>query len=831
MSLAEPPSIEEFYKGIRNTKTNSAPGPSGLSYNMLKSMHRPMVEQIYEWLVMLWHGRTKIASWGWRWLHLISKTVQDNLGVNDCRPIMLCDSLRKVWGCFIVKKITVAMTQFHVLEDIQHGFIAGKGTDSASILHINHMEDTQEYTGISHQSTFDLKRAFDSVGIPCQYWGLRRVGVPAETAHDMATADVGGTTVVRSPFAEFLWHHLPYQCVKTDGQYPPSWFKSTEDSALVDSFSPERGACQGGQDSPLKWVIVFDMVATGLRLLDTQEASPTYVATEDNYVYEHTDTFYADDHKASVARAEMLQKKAELVSAFCIVLGLELSEKKIRRVVQSFVHPRYSTEVLSTTVYSAGWVPQIIKVQNTGCTEFLGGIYDVDNTSSSTLEWLKVKAGIAAQCVRSKKSFSAAAKIGVLNISVLNSMVYKAINSVLSHDDLESIDSIIDDVMISTTKNMYSFPRKLLHISREFGGHGLLSFSIEAEARKLQRLFSCLRSCQRQNLAAKGLLSRAARQHGFFTSTGQCVTIIPGKEPRTSQKLYCDGPVALLGKHDMYLCRHGYAPDIKDPSYSLLHLIPFDRSSLRRYCLDNGFYTLGDISQVRQGVSCWYCPEVLRELQCLLPSMPSFDSPTLLVGQYWQPFTHNDNQQFYAHDVLRIDGRLGDNAIVTRFTKIRGTRYYRPVLGQLRLSVTTIFPRPLAARCQMALQGDGRYGRVHVRYQRKPQWRDYTERMTPKWVHWLLRQLDCQDSTYIARPYTDGSYTQSPSIQQYFRPDDRLATATAAILIKYDTSDEKSKPVLAIYMDKGEDLGIDAASAMNSIVYAASIPRSSPLSM
>ena len=173
---------------------------------------------------------------------------------------MLCESLRKVWGSFIVKKITAAITQFNVLEDIQHGFIAGKGTDSASILHINHIEDTQEYTGISHQSTFDLKRAFDSVGIPCQYWGLRRVGVPAEMAHDMATADVGGTTVVRSPFAEFLWHQLPYHCVKTDGHYPPCWFKSTEDSALVDSFSPERGAGQGGQDSPLKWVIVFDMV-------------------------------------------------------------------------------------------------------------------------------------------------------------------------------------------------------------------------------------------------------------------------------------------------------------------------------------------------------------------------------------------------------------------------------------------------------------------------------------------------------------------------------------------------------------------------------------------
>ena len=120
----------------------------------------------------------------------------------------------------------------------------------------------------------------------------------------------------------------------------------------------------------------------------------------------------------------------------------------------------------------------------------------------------------------------------------------------------------------------------------------------------------------------------------------------------------------------MYLCRHGYAPDINDPSYSLLHLVPSDRSSLRRYCLDNGFYTLGDICHVRHGVSCWFCPDELRQLECLLPRMPSFTSSTLLVGQYWQPLTHNANQQFYANDVLRIDGRLGDSAIVTRFSKI-----------------------------------------------------------------------------------------------------------------------------------------------------------------
>ena len=79
-------------------------------------------------------------------------------------------------------------------------------------------------------------------------------------------------------------------------------------------------------------------------------------------MYEHSDILYADDHKAASSSAVMLRKKADLVSAFCIVLGLRLSGKKIRRVVQSFAHPRLAEEVREIIVYLVGWVPQTVPV-------------------------------------------------------------------------------------------------------------------------------------------------------------------------------------------------------------------------------------------------------------------------------------------------------------------------------------------------------------------------------------------------------------------------------------------------------------------------------------
>ena len=147
------------------------------------------------------------------------------------------------------------------------------------------MEDVEEQSSTSHQSSFDKKKAFDSTCVPLVEWSLRRLGVPDAHARDMATADVDGTTIVRTPYAESLWHQLPYSCVDTEGDYPPGILPSDHESKLVQSFSPERGSGQGDPPSPLKWNAIFDIVATGLRLLDSNDGVSTWVRSEDNLVY------------------------------------------------------------------------------------------------------------------------------------------------------------------------------------------------------------------------------------------------------------------------------------------------------------------------------------------------------------------------------------------------------------------------------------------------------------------------------------------------------------------------------------------------------------------
>jgi hypothetical protein len=56
--LEHPPTLEEFKKGIRQTKANSAPGPSGLTNNMTKCWPESMVTYVHSCLSKFWTSTT-----------------------------------------------------------------------------------------------------------------------------------------------------------------------------------------------------------------------------------------------------------------------------------------------------------------------------------------------------------------------------------------------------------------------------------------------------------------------------------------------------------------------------------------------------------------------------------------------------------------------------------------------------------------------------------------------------------------------------------------------------------------------------------------------------
>ena len=57
---------------------------------------------------------------------------------------MLCKALRKVWSSIVLGKIQQELYLHKVLDSVQNGYLFGKSTGTASMIHLNAIEDAEE---------------------------------------------------------------------------------------------------------------------------------------------------------------------------------------------------------------------------------------------------------------------------------------------------------------------------------------------------------------------------------------------------------------------------------------------------------------------------------------------------------------------------------------------------------------------------------------------------------------------------------------------------------------------------------------------------------------
>ena len=90
-----------------------------------------------------------------------------------------------------------------MLDPSQHGFRANHGTDSASLLLIDALEHAQETHTACLVSSWDIRRAFDSISKPALQMAWTRLGVPPEWASFLIQLDIEGLTSIRLPVSQF----------------------------------------------------------------------------------------------------------------------------------------------------------------------------------------------------------------------------------------------------------------------------------------------------------------------------------------------------------------------------------------------------------------------------------------------------------------------------------------------------------------------------------------------------------------------------------------------------------------------------------------------------
>ena len=100
------------------------------------------------------------------------------------------------------------------------------------------------------------------------------------------------------------------------------------------------------------------------------------------------------------------------------------------------------------------------------------------------------------------------------------------------------------------------------------------------------------------------------------------------------------------------------------------------------------------------------------------------------------------------------------------------------------------------------------------------------DKTTPPWIAWIADALQLLGPNYIARPYTDGSYKKLASISGFFRPLTAQVHATAAIILKDDTADWRTKPILAVHIANGAELEPESVYTMEYLALAGALQLS-----
>ena len=127
--------------------------------------------------------------------------------------------------------------------------------------------------------------------------------------------------------------------------------------------------------SPACWAAVFDILLTALEI-DEEVAGTTWVGADANTGYEGRDTAYADDLLSTTRDKGRLQRKADVVSAFCSIIGLQISTTKLRGFSLGTHGLKKDGAKRSTIVHTFQWKPEQIRMQTDEPLLYLGGQRD-----------------------------------------------------------------------------------------------------------------------------------------------------------------------------------------------------------------------------------------------------------------------------------------------------------------------------------------------------------------------------------------------------------------------------------------------------------------------
>ena len=489
---AKPIRFDEFNDAIDRAKSDKAPGPSGFTINMLKSLSTDSKRFIHRSMTVMWEKKF-IPQWMKdRMMALIPKKSGEPT-LDNLRPIGLLEVLRKIWAGIVIRRIQRVWEKHGCLHPSQHGYRWGNGTDHATARAIDKVEQAKESGDPLLATLWDIKAAFDSVPRPFMNLAWRRLGVPDDVAEWITSLDEGGLTLPATP------HVLLNQQLRDAADM------NAEDGSFLRwkhlGFLSERGIIQGGTESALSWIALYDILLCIVNGPDAADLRGALLA-------------YADD-LMSVSNSKSIQQKiADRLSAFCCFAGMEIATNKVEYV--SINCPRKPAPLqIHDLEWTAHPVPCVPGKEN---VRYLGISLPVGGDDLPTLRWARDLLMTSLKHLELRAA-PISCKIYVATAQIFPAVMYRATKASWTLSQYRSLDKIFSSFYRRIFRLERSFPEALLYASTRFAALGLRRFSDEAQKLKWHSIQRLLEAADDTKRAAEAIIERAFHAHSLPTAS------------------------------------------------------------------------------------------------------------------------------------------------------------------------------------------------------------------------------------------------------------------------------------------------------------------------
>ncbi len=448
IDATSPITMKELLHSLRQVPKGSAPGPSGISAELLRLMPLRALDILRRFLNL-------ILTWGVIPTNFLRANIypapkKGKLDLANCRPISLMEVPFKLLTRVVNLRLMRKLSSY--LSPNQWGFRPGLcATDPYHVL-LGAIEDSVEFSKPLHLSTVDLTKAFDST----EKWSLQQcyklANLSDATCAFLSASDGTGTASVLTPF----------------GPSP--------------TFPVERGVRQGETLSPLKFLLWMEPWLQSVR-----KKYPSHGYQLNNEGPRVCVLAYADDIAILGKTHEEVQDIMNSLCAFLHYHAVTISATADDSSKTTYTHNRtgqeYSNLVLSVSQFSrdstpghSHSVPIDIKTSPSSKPfRYLGGWVNLD------LNWAPAKKKLLSSINLQLRSLSSR-KLTILEAASAATTViqgkagYYLQLAPFTLKELRQLDSSLDKALRRRGGWPHGTSLHWLHAPRSRGGMGIFSF-------------------------------------------------------------------------------------------------------------------------------------------------------------------------------------------------------------------------------------------------------------------------------------------------------------------------------------------------------------------